>query len=380
MNLFGGKRKKELNLVLDIASGSIGGAFILKEAGKIPIILHTTRKAFRLQENSYTERMKKEMLETLDSVCLDLQKEVELRPDRIFCVLSTPWSHGELRSISYERKTDFRFTEKHAQKLVGEEVEKFKKEWSNLREVIDKRVTRVTLNGYTVAFPHGQKTRSLRLDVFLSLSPKDFITHIEEKIHKTFKAKIALTSQMFSDFIVVRDIFEIQNDFLVINVGGEVTEVMLMKDDMLAGTGFFPLGQGSFIRLIASKLNKGIYETKSLISLFKSGHFDDASNEKLSEIINGVMASWFEQLKMVISTLEKTRHIPHNIFLSGETEGDPFIGKSLNKRNLPEFTTSLPNFNVILGSNKVLHNFCDFAPKAERDAGLTMKTIFINHL
>lgn len=378
MALFSNPR--ELNLILDISSGSVGGALVLKGGKTGPFIIGTHRKNFPLRPDFNSLRIKKEMLEGVDVVCQELQRKTLRRPDKIFCILATPWSHGELRSIYYETKTDFKFTQKLAKRLVDEEVDRFKQEWANLKQVIDKRTTKVALNGYVVDKPNGESARTLRLDVFLSLAPEQAVLDIEEKIHKTFKARTAFTSQMFSDFVVVRDVFDLQNDFIILDVGEEVSEVTLMKDDHLVGTAFFPYGTASIMRFIAEKLGRSVHETKSLFYMHQSGHIDPLSNKNFVEAVKEAGSQWVGELKTILYNFSPNRHLPHNIFLNSDEKTDEWLGSHLGRVFFPEFTTSHTDFSVIIGSNKVLHGFASFAEGVVRDPALTMKAIFINYL
>ena len=380
MSLLSFSKTQELNLVFDISSGSIGGALVLKQRGHAPLILRSIRKNFSLTPDFESAKIEREMLLALHNICQELQKGTLYRPEKIYCVLATPWSHGEVRSIKYEAKTDFKFTEKLSQKLISSEVENFKKEWANLGQVIDRRVTKVALNGYMVDNPNGQKARSARIDVFLSLAPEKLIQDIEEMISKTFKARTAFTSQMFSDFILVRDVFDLQNDFLIINFGEEVSEVMIMKDDHLVGTAFFPYGKISVVRLIAKNLGKSVHETKSLLHLHHGDMLDREANRGLFEAVRLAGEAWVKELKNVLVDMVPSRHLPHHAFLSTDEHTGAWLKSHLGPAFFPEFTTAHDGFSVIIGDNRVLHSFAEFAPMVERDSRLTMKAVFINHL
>lgn len=371
--------KGEFILVFDIASGSVGGSFFLKNPNGAPTIIEAQRIDLPLREMPDTARLKTDLLEALDRLCTHLQRAVSRRPNKIFCVLSTPWAHGELRTIKLSN-SGFVFTEKMAAKLIEEETEKFKSEWQNLKQLIDKRTIKIALNGYSVDKPHGEHARSLELGLFLSLADESLVGHIEEEIHRTFKAKIAFTSQMFSDFVCVRDIFELTNDFIIVSVGEEVSEVSVMKDDHLAGTAFFPYGKASIVRHVSKQLGKSLRETRSLFTLLQSGFMDEHLNKKFLEALGSAGAAWVGELRTVLHALVPLRHLPHHIFLASDEKTDAWLESYLSIRKLPEFTLSSTDFDVIIGSNKTLRGFCDFREGVRRDPSLTMKTIFINHL
>lgn len=220
MSLFS-KRDSKLVCVLDVNSSSVGGALVLKEEGRIPIVLHSAREVFPLRVATDFSRFKKDAVSLVDKVCEKILRESGARPKEIHCILGAPFAYAELRFGVLDRPGGFIFTEQLAQKLVSSEVEAFKKDLNQKDILIDKKITKVSLNGFVVDNPHGKRAKTSRADIFLSVAERAFLDDIEDKVHKTFKAKIQFTSQIFSDFLVVRNIFDVENNFLIINVGGE---------------------------------------------------------------------------------------------------------------------------------------------------------------
>lgn len=375
-----GAKTEELSVLLDISSGSVGGALVLRRKKAVPLILHTTRVDFSTRPELTEARLRRDMLDAIDSVCLEIQKRTLAVPEKVFCVLSTPWSHGEVRKIKHADKKEFRFSEKLAQKLILAETQNFKKTWSGLQDLLDRKITRIALNGYPTENPHGKKARNFEIDVYMSLADKELVGKIEEKIHKTFKARLAFTSQMFADFVVVRDAFELANDFIILNLGEEVTEVSILKDDYLVGTAFFPSGRAGIMRFVAKEISMSMHETKSLFSLHLGGLLDEKVNERFISAVAAAGRVWTEELKKVLFGLVPNRHLPHNIFLISDQKTENWLATYLGREFFPEFTTSHADFSVIMRAGEMLDVFAEFAIGAGGDAQLTRKSIFINHV
>ncbi len=380
MGLFFSKNEDEIAAVLDINSGSVAGAIILKNKKTLPIIIATSRVNFRLTNIPDGTRLEREMLAALDEVCQDLQSKTGKRPEKVYAVLSTPWSHGELRTINYAKPEEFRFTEVFANKFVKKELDEYIKENSTLRHVIDKRISRITLNGYAVEAPKGQAAREVTLDMFLSLSSQALVSSIEDRVHKTWKSRIAFTSQIFSDFVFVRDVFDAKNDFVIINIGAEVTEVMITKNDQLEGTAFFPYGSRNIVRAISVQLNRSVYESQSLFSLYGEELLSLDNSPFIREAVENAGEIWRSELKKLLETITGNRHLPKNIFLVAEPGMQNWFQSMFNTLNFPEFTTSGREFSVIIPDKEMLHHYCHYSDTADRDAILSMKTIFINRL
>jgi tRNA uridine 5-carbamoylmethylation protein Kti12 len=317
------------------------------------------------------------MLLNVESVATYLQKDIHKTPDKVFAIMSSPWATGSLRSIKRRRPEGFVFTEKFAKELIKEEILKFKKENRDFDEIIDKRVVNILLNGYEVPNPNGKRVKESEIQILISLSSKDLVDQIEAVIMKTYNKSVKFTSSMFSDFIVVRDVFDKLNDFIILNVDEETTEVSIMRNDFLVGTASFPYGKNTFIRQIAKKLNKDVLETISLLSAHKDGHLEEDFLRKLEAEIKDESKAWVNSLKMVFRSLFVDLFIPHNIFLISDKSSEKWFLNLLNKNNFPEFTTTEDSFSVILANSKTLRDFYEIPMNVNDDSNLTMQSIFV---
>lgn len=380
MGLFSTKIEEEIVAVLDISSGGVSGAIVLKNSKKLPFVLATATKNFRIRDNVEASRLQKDMLEALDYVCTELQKSTRALPSKIYCVPATPWSHGELRLIHLVREKEFQFTEIFAQKLITEEISKFQKESSDRGQIIDKKITRVSLNGYVVKSPHGQKTSSLELDVFLSVCSIDLVKKIEDKVHKTFKSKIFFTSQMLADFVFARDLFSASMDFLTLNVGAEFTEVTLSRSGSMFGTAFFPYGSSSIIRTMSEKLQKSENVVESLFRLYKDNALDKDSESLIEDAASFATDMWISAFKQVLLEILPNRHMPSSIFLTVRGDASSWFGSKLTRENIPEFTTEKLDFDVIIVDTRLLHDFYDKAENTQPNTNILIKAIYINQI
>ncbi len=380
MFFFSQKNKEETVVIFDIGSGSVGGVVVLLSPGERPFIISSFRKSFKLKSSISSDSITKEMLESIESVAGYLQKDIHKVPDKVFAIMSSPWANASLRSIKRHRKEGFVFSEKYSKELIKEEIQKFKKENTDFDEILDKRVVNILLNGYEVPKPYGKRVKESEIQILLSLSSKDLVDKVEEVIMKTYHKSIKFTSSMFSDFIVVRDVFDRLNDFIILNVDEETTEVSIMRNDFLVGTASFPYGKNTFIRKIAKNLNKDISEVASLLSIYKEGHLHEDYLQALERAIKDESKSWINSLKTVFRALFVDLFIPHNVFLIADKASEKWFLNLLNKKHFPEFTTTEDSFSVILANSKTLHDFYDVPMNVTEDSNLIMQSIFINKI
>ena len=298
-------KKDESILVFDIGSSSVGAAFFMAQKSGVPKVVKTFREPTKLEDSVDADRFLSSTLKSLEVVA---QRAFDARlgaPSRIFCVLSSTWRVSQTRVINFEKNTPFVFTPKFADELIQKEINLFKED--NLAKykttpdkvrMIEVQTIKTMLNGYETPKPLEQKATGLEMTVFISLSEEEVLKKIEETIRKHFNfEKIKFCSFLLSSFIVVRDTYLNQENFLLVDIGGEVTDIAMAKGNTLRESISFPLGRNFIIRGVAATLGSSLEEAKSSIALFKDGHATVAATNKIGPVINKLQMEWLQKFQ-----------------------------------------------------------------------------------
>ncbi|MDQ5901497.1 MAG: hypothetical protein QG580_212 [Patescibacteria group bacterium] len=381
MNLFKtSKKQEEVVAFFDIGSGSVGGSIILASNKSAPTVLSSIRQNLKIKEDLKGETALKEMLSALKEVANYIQKDSKMVPDKVYAILSSPWSFASLKNIKRTSTTNFKVTEKFVNDLIQDEIENKKKTNSALDVLIDKRLVDIKVNGYEIENPFGKQVRELSINLFISMSSTYIINAIEDTIMSTYHKNIKFTSQMFSDFMVVRDIFDNLNDFIILNIDEEFTEVSIMQNDNLIHSSSFPYGKNTLIRKIAKNIGKNTIEAKSLIFAYYNSHLTDKQVNSLSSAIKSANMEWINSLKRIFTGVLTDMVLPEYIFMVTDDSSKEWFANLTSMGNFSEFTTTKNDFNVIIGDSKILKDFCSFALNVLPDDNLTMQAIFINKI
>lgn len=376
MGLFGTK-KHETVLVMELNSGSVSGAFILKEKGQAPLVIDTAKREFSRREIMDPARLKDDLFTALDSVSLQLQKNFHGRPSRIFIILTAPWSHAEIRAVKYESNHDFKFTEKMGMKMVSAEMKKLNHEDPE-RTLVDHRTVEVLLNGYPTDAPNGKLCRVAELKCLFSFAPLELLSAVRDRLHRTWRASVIFSSVISSDFMVLRDISPGNSEMMIINVGAEMTEVSVLGHGHISGTATFPIGERTFIRASAGILGKSSLETDSLFSLLISRSLESTQMEKAQSAFLSAREKWQAGLKSVLMELCPGRSLPSQIFFSSNSIVTEYFTSDMKSKSFPEFTTAYSGMSAIMIDMNRLHGFVHWKDGAVRDPRIAMNAIFIN--
>jgi hypothetical protein len=288
--------------------------------------------------------------------------------------------------IRLKKDLPFVFTSKLADELVKKEVSLFEEEHlpkylaagSPVRPIELKNI-KVALNGYETATPENQKAKELEMTIFVSMSGEEILKKIEETIGKHFAHKsIKFSSFAMAAFAVVRDIFADQKDFLLIDIGGEMTDISLTKKSVLRRSVSFPIGRNFIIRGAAEALECSLEEARSYFSLFKDGHAAHEADKKIAPIINRLSGQWLAKFQESLANISDDVSIPATIYLAVDKDLVDFFSETILTEQFSQYTLAESKFKIVPLSSELFHGLASFKDDAIREPFLMIDSIYFS--
>ena len=378
--------KDELALVLDIGSSSVGGAFFYMQANGTPKIVYSVREGIQLEDKIDFERFLFLTVRSLEKILENVSKKGIGVPKRIFCVLSSPWYASQTRTILFSKDTEFVFNTKLADSLIQREISLFEEEHlaksihsgQNIRPIELKNM-KTMLDGYVIRKPLSKKAKQVEMTIFISMSPEIVLSKIEGAIDKYFHSKVVrFSSFAMSAFTVARDMFVQQENFLLVDIGGEVTDISMVKKDTLCQSISFPMGRNFMIRGIADSLKYSLDEAKSFLSIFKDDHMVDMTEEKFKPIVDDLRNQWLKNFQTALVNLSNDISIPATIFVTIDKDLAEFFSQTIKAEQFNQYTLTESKFRVIFLGTEALHGIALFEDNVVRDPFLIIESIYIN--
>lgn len=389
MGIFtGSKKQDELVLVFNIGSSAVGGALFYTQRSGVPKIIFSTRELIPVEEVVDIDRFLSLTMLSLEIVVNKIFKQGLGAPGKIFCVLSSPWHASQTRIIRLEKSIPFTFTAKLAEELVQKEIALFEQEHftedlndkNKIRSIEFKNIKTV-LNGYETPNPIDQKAKELEMTIFISMSSEQVLKKIEATIAKHFSFKdIRYVSFTMASFVVVRDMDNHNGNFLLIDIGGEITDVSMVKKNVLCESISFPLGKNLLTRGVASSLSCSLNEASSLVSLFKDGHAGARVSKKLAPIISDLKNNWLKKFQESLANLSRDISIPSKIYLTLDKDVADFFLETIRNEQFNQYTLTESKFELILLGTEILHGMAIFEDNVIRDPSLVVGAAYINRL
>ena len=385
MGIFSRGERRRLGLVFDIGSSSVGGALFYTQKSKAPRIIYTVREPLVLLPKMDVDQFLSLTLKTLSTVAGKVAKAGIGAPEKIFCVLGPAWYGSQTRIIKLAKNTPFTFTTKLADELIQKEIHLFKEEHllQYLEEEeqsvpIELKNLKISLNGYPTESPLDRSVRELEMTIFISMGGKLFLEQAQSVIRDHFhRDEVKFSSLAIASFTTVRDLYAL-SDFLLVNIGGEITAVALVKKDILSESSSFPMGRNFIIREAARELSTTLEEAKSLISLYKDEHADGKARAKLEKAIGKIRSDWLKKFQESLAGLSNEISLPSTVFVTADPDLAGFFLETIENEQLSQYTLTDSKFKINFLNEEALHGAAFFAGNVARDPALMLESIYIN--
>ncbi len=364
MRLFRSSPQTKRAVIFHVGSSAIIGAHVIFDITSkraIPEITHGAVVPIPITKSLSTEQLIKNMQKSLREAGNRLVHESIGSPDKIICFLESPWYAAQVRSIKISKHVPFTITEKLIKDLVKKEVELFGREYVRADKdiLIEKEITDVKLNGYATPDFYGKKAKELSIGMVLSIAPRELLTKMQDQIGAVFHRKeVRFRTFAHAGSMVTRDLFITMNEFVFVDVGGEVTDIVLVKDNMYAETISFPWGTNTLYRAYAHKKGCSLADATSELSVYLSGVMHGTAAKSIERVLEPLIQEWSHQFGVSLEKIAKHHSLPHTIALL--TEPLPFSGlfktTLLNETRI-QHTLTAQAFTVVELAEVPWHNF-----------------------
>jgi len=372
------KEKEKTIAVLEIASASIGGLlFQQNKSGKLKII-SLTRVPLNFLFDINFDVFWRCAQASFKKVLEILLKDYPCGPDACFCVFLSPWFLSQTKVVNIKKEKAFEITNDFFNTLMKCEKEDFKN-----KDKIEHEIVRTELNGYCTKLPIGKIAKTVKLYIYMSWGIGNVKEKIEERVLKNF-GDIPLSFGTFPlvAFHVLSSIVNVQEGLILVDIGGETTDISLIRRGCLEETISFPRGKNFLLRKIASGFKTFPEEANSILQTYLRGHSFKNNTEKISQIIERVRNDWSNFFELAIKNISEKSPLPQKLFLiSDEIIGKWFI-KCVEEERFSRFTFLGKPFSPKIISSDEFLSFFEFnsirRSANQSDIFLILETIFVN--
>jgi len=377
------RKKGGLNLVLDIGSYSLGGALIIFSKNKAPQVIFSKRISLPLNHDRDRNKTIMAIAQNLEYLLKIIFEEGAQKLGRspkklqnknikkILCVVSSPWCLSKIKTSSYKKDEPVHINSK-LMELTQEDNQKSPEEVEAGYRLIEKKIIQAKLNGYITNKPLSKKAKEIEISTFEGKILKEMVEKVFYSSGRLSAENIMFHSFTLSAFSTIGDIFG-DKDYLLMEITGEITELTVIKNDLIVKTASFPKGKNLFLRKISEEFDVGSDISLSFIKLYYERKSEKNFHSRIKEIMSQSEIEWFNQFKETIESIKES--LPQKIFLTMDSTLSVFFAEFLNS----EINKFGKNTDIVSLNVSSLSQFCDINDN-NADSFLALETIFFNKI
>lgn len=376
------RQYNEYDLVVDVGSASIGLGLVRFSKEGIPQIVYTTRIPLVIAEKPTYDTFLPKLLLFLKKGLQNFTEELENKQLRtkairhVHIFYASPWYRARTKRASFKEKRPIKINQLFIDKILQTQKNEFLKDNNILSDdsrltIIEEKILDVRLNGYKTNNPIGKNATSVELAFYIGTVPDKIIKNVEDTLRDVIRHKrIYHHTFPLAAYSSILDVFPHDNTFLHIDITGEITDIYLVREDVLEKTVTFPSGRNLLIRIIAEKFNVSSSGALSYLDLYLSGNADTKFADLMQNAVQSVGDEWNIFYNDAVEYLCVNTPIPHKIFTTVDKDVEKFYSNLMK-----EHTDSLAILN-----EDMLKHAVSVDRRAREDVFIILETLFVEKL
>lgn len=379
------KKEAPVYVVLDVGSASVGGALL--ECLPAPKLLFAIREDLPIREDFDKVRFLNDILAAERKVLAELAKHGR-SPRTIHVIVSSPWYVGQSRTRLERKNEPFTVSKDLLGRLQKDELALFEKETATLHpsifgsgyEVLEMRNTSIKVNGYRTNHPVGEKGKSIELSFFVSLVSKEIKNLIKESATGMWHhAKVIFHSHPVAITHVLETLYPGPSSYLIFDVLGEVSDILLVDEHTVKDTASIPLGSHVLVRNLTTALQTLPADILALIHAGNENQLSPGRREQFNTQIDLFRKNWIENLSKVFDTLSREVLLPAKAYLVGSNDIALLFATFLASEELKKYSVSGTPLDVVHINTESVCQFCDVGP-GKGDPLLGLEGLYISRV
>ncbi len=321
-------------LVIDLRSSSIGAGVFKNFYGRgtLPIILKTARKRIFLEEKvsgeNFLKKSKLVLKEVLDEI---INKNNDFgKIDKVRVLYASPWYKTEIKKIINHEEQEHLLDDEYLKDLLRL-YKKQKPDQENYS--LEKKIINFKLNNYCVENPIHKRFNKIEIDFYESISNKETQDQIQDLILNYVDSNdIKFNTHPFVFYKVLKTKFEKLKNYVIFDIGGEMSEMIIVRENEFQNIISIPYGTHYFAREIMRKCNLNTETAFSKIEQITNNKNINATKSSADIVFNEIRHSWLKIFSTTINDFN-IKSLPTDFLISTEKSTEKLILNLINDPN-----------------------------------------------
>jgi len=359
------KNKSNTTLLIDIGTASVGGALFSISAGHAPRLC----KVLRVPIGNGTETSRDTLLEYTEAAMKKLMEAYAREMvHRVHIVVSSPWHETHIRTITSSTERPAPVSEKNILRAVSRyQNEKPPLEGNNDIEAV---AMRIQVNGYGTALKEHVAGTHLDINFYESEMNDAIQKRFSAPIESAFPhSSIAFNTFPLVSMIALRTILP-ENNFVVLDIAGEMTELSIVHEDGIRHLASFPIGFFTLARAIASRKD-AVGDALSRLALLARGELSEEENARVTAAFEKAFLPWREAFENALRSASEHSPIPQTLYVLSDKEHAVWLKKGIEQKNTF-------NMSITVIDTPLVQPFVELGDKGSYDIFLSLFALFFH--
>lgn len=321
--------------LIDLGSGSVSLA-VLNADGRI---IFSATKTFTARAADSLDIFLTEAATGISAVLAEMPAGQNPKPERYSLVLPAPLFVAVSKTLSQTNEQAFPFDQGKLQSLLSQSAAEYLQQEAPLfpalapdaNVLIENKLMSLAINGYPVATASRQNIKTYRAKQYLSLGSKKALTRLADAVSATTQINqvefqtFPLAAYQALDYLLQ----DIPNDYLILDVGGELTDLVAVHNRHFSTHFSFPYGLNFLLKKIAGESKTSLSEAGATLRLYYEGKLESVARDRLTDLLLTERKLWLDYFLQALKKIgEQTFIFPH-IYLLGDDYANFFFREFL---------------------------------------------------
>lgn len=311
---------KQSTLVLDIDSASVGACVLdfldtphISAVTRLPIGTGTTRSP---------ELLIKNLRESLTTLVADYVTQYP-QVSQVAVILASPWFAASVRSLTTKSEKPVKVSRASVRTMVDEF--RSKNPPSAGRVILEALPITVEVNGYRTRVQNPVHGTTLAVTFYESFTDESLYTMVRDVVHGSYAKADVLWHTMPLAYAETLLRLSDEDHATVLDVGGEVTDVVALSHQRIAYVGSIPIGAKTIARAVGGKKDAPLADALSRLSMFARAELTQKEMQTISATLTEAARDWHTQYRSVLDEAGNTVPLSHRVFVVGERDELPWF-------------------------------------------------------
>ncbi|MBW6441723.1 hypothetical protein K0B04_02325 [Patescibacteria group bacterium] len=189
----------------------------------------------------------------------------------------------------------------------------------------------------------GQTGQNIEMAVFNSFVPNFHVKSLQNIIKKTDLDTIAIGSQMYSLVEWIKSPPKKTDDFVLINLSEDSTDVGAIFGGGITSTRTLNIGYLHFVEAISSKMGLSKKESETVLKMYNLERLSESEAPVVKVCLDEVLEIWVDGLKILFEEFPGVKTFAPRIFLSGCGMDIKDVYQNIEKQS---WTSTIPFIDV----------------------------------